>query len=89
MLVHRAQWVDALDAANRMLAQPEFAGARAELAAVRYESAQRLGRPHAAGSLTERQVKALRAAGHEAWVERLIAECGLIPLPIKSRSGRR
>lgn len=89
MLVHRAQWGNALDAANRMLAQPEFAGARAELAAVRYESAQRLGRPHAAGSLTERQVKALRAAGHEAWVERLIAECGLIPLPIKSRSGRR
>lgn len=47
------------------------------LLAVRYEAAQRLGRPQEAGTLSTRAVKLLCRHGHKQWVERLVADCGL------------
>jgi tetratricopeptide (TPR) repeat protein len=49
---------------------------RAALAAVRLEAAHRLGRPSEAGELTTREIQYLRSTGHEAWMDRLMAEHG-------------
>lgn len=82
----KGDFAEALAASSQLITQPEFAGAASELALVRFESAHRLAQPHAAGTLTERQLKRLRAAGHEAWIDRLIAEYGLAPITRRRRA---
>lgn len=85
LLCRQGAFAEALAASSQLLTQPEFLGAAAELALVRFESAQRLGHPRAAGTLTERQLKRLRAAGHDVWIDRLTAEYGLAPINARRR----
>jgi hypothetical protein len=79
MLCRKGQWAEAYAESCRLLALPAFAGTAAELAAVRFESAHRMGRLRPSYRLSARQIRRLRDNGHEPWVARLIAECGLSP----------
>lgn len=47
------------------------------LLAVRYEAAQRLGRPQEAGTISARAATLLRSFGHGQWLDRLVADYGL------------
>lgn len=85
LLCRKGAFAEAFAASSQLLAQPELAGAAAELSLVRFESAHRLGQPHAAGALSERQLTRLRAAGHQAWIDRLVAEYGLAPIKVRRR----
>jgi hypothetical protein len=69
--LRRGELEAALELATRLLEDPLFMG-RAELAAVRFEAAHRLGRPEAAGALTAFELERLRDAVHGPWVDRLI-----------------
>jgi tetratricopeptide (TPR) repeat protein len=86
LLCRQGAFADAFAEANRLLARPELAGAAAELALVRFESAQHLGRSRTAGGLTDRQLTRLRAAGYEIWIDRLVAEYGLSSIRRRSRA---
>lgn len=83
----QGRWAEAHAGASRLLTRPEYASARAELAAARFESAHHLGPAHAPGRLTERQIQKLRAGGYEAWVDRLVATCGLPAPTAPARAG--
>lgn len=87
MLCRREKWAEAHLEACRLLERPGFAGAAAELEAVRFESAHRMGRPRRAGTLTEQKIERLRAAGYEAWADRLVAEYGPVLLRSPARGG--
>jgi hypothetical protein len=99
LLHHRAgRWEEALAAATSLLrtlelgteAQRDFdAWVPEELAAVRFESAHRLGRPGQAGRLHQGDVEALRRRGQGGWVDRLVAEHGLKPAQGRRRRSSR
>jgi len=72
-MLRRGDLEQALAIATERLAS-DFGPKRVELVAVRFEAAHRLGRPEAAGTLTERDLERLRNLGHGPWVDRLVAE---------------
>src|SRR5207253_345981 len=50
---------------------------RVELIAVRFEAAQKLGRPYVAGEMTPQHIERLRYRGYEAWADRLVEDYSL------------
>jgi hypothetical protein len=71
-LLRQDRLVEALDLASHAITA-KIAPARVELLAVRYDAAHRLGRPEAAGTLSERDLERLGNLGHDTWVARLRA----------------
>jgi hypothetical protein len=71
-LLRRGELEAALALAIRLLDE-RLAIGRAELAAVRFEAAHRLGRPAAAGALTAFDLERLRGFAHGPWADRLAA----------------
>jgi tetratricopeptide (TPR) repeat protein len=75
MLLRAGQFEEALQVALR--GAEGYRCPRVELIAVRFEAAQKLGRPHEAGEMTPRHIERLRCRGYEEWADRLVEEYGL------------
>lgn len=72
VLCRTGRWEQALRETRRLSQLGKYDGYRAELAAARFECGRQFDRPSEAGFLDDDAVKALRAAHHDAWVDRLL-----------------
>jgi hypothetical protein len=79
MLLRAQRYEEALQAAIAGLQDVPRPRWQAELAAVRFEAAHRLGLPCEAGNLSADQIDILRRQGYGEWVDRLVMEYGLAP----------
>jgi tetratricopeptide (TPR) repeat protein len=78
LLLRSGRYEEALRAAQRHLPSTRrILPIWGVLIAVRYEAAQRLGRPREAGTISSRAAQLLRHFGHGAWLDRLTADYGL------------
>lgn len=75
-LLRQERFAEAFAQAALLLRADPPRSCAAVLAAVRFESAHRLGRPGDAGVLGPRQIARLCAAGYRPWVERLLTAYG-------------